>query len=220
MQTILSFIKLTWRKQRLQLTFLQIPLLRQAFVKQCLYFCRGFINIRKGHKIKIIIINKVFSTHCECIIFLKFYSVVNNNRTWKSLESFGHAYVTNYIRNITIELLFSAPSRLSRLFYVHDKHTAKYLAVCQHYIHLSPETMQKLPLGTSLQGMEKCIPNLPFPSVQAVKYPKQLNEQKILENTFIAEIRLATFNPEEQQMMYPNPLPRKIWNQDVPCWAD
>lgn len=131
---------------------------------------------------------------------------------WKCLSNRLHY-------EYTIELVFSVPSRLPTLFYVHDKHTAKYL-FCQHYIHLSPETMQKLPLGTFLQGMEKCIPNLPFPSVQSAKYPKQLSEQKILENTFIAEIRLVTFNSEEQQIMYPNPLPKKIWNQDVPCLAD
>lgn len=65
-----------------------------------------------------------------------------------SLGSFGHAYITDYIMNITIELFFSAPSRLSTLLHVHDKHTAKYLVVCQYYIHLSPETIQKLPLGT------------------------------------------------------------------------
>lgn len=95
--------------------------------------------------------------------------------------------------NITIELFFSAPSRLPTLLYIHDKHTAKYLVVCQYYIHLSPETIQKLPLGSSFQGMEKCIPNLPFPSVQAVKYPKQLSERKILKNTFTAEIRFSHF---------------------------
>lgn len=80
----------------------------------------------------------------------------------------------------------------------YDKHTAKYLVVCQYYIHLSPETIQKLPLGTFLQGMEKYILNLPFPSAQAAKYPKQLSEQKILENTFIAAIRLVTSDSEEQ----------------------
>lgn len=91
----------------------------------CLYLCRGFINIRKGHKIKIIIINKVFSTHCDAFSSSSSIQQVNNNRTWMSLESFGHAYIIDYIMNITIELFFSAPSRWSTLLYVHDKHTAK-----------------------------------------------------------------------------------------------
>lgn len=116
-----------------------------------------------------------------------------------SLESFGHAYITDYIMNITIELFFSAPSRLSTLLYVHDKHTAKYLVVCQYYFHLSPETIQKLPLGTSLQGTEKYILNLHFACVQEAGYPKQLSEQKIPQNTFTAEIRLVTSNSEEQK---------------------
>lgn len=61
--------------------------------------------------------------------------------------------------------------------------------------------------------MEKDIPNLPVPSVQAAKYP---SERKILENTFTAEISLVTSNSEEQQIMHPNPLPKKIWTQTVP----
>jgi len=50
----------------------------------------------------------------------------------------------------------------------------------------------KLPLEASLQGMEKCIPNLSVPFVQPVKYSKHLSEQAIMENTFKAEIRLVT----------------------------
>lgn len=64
--------------------------------------------------------------------------------------------------------------------------------------------------------MEKYIPNFHFPCVQAAEYPKQLSEQKIPQNTFTAEIRLVTSNSEEQQIMHPNPLPKKIWNQAVP----
>lgn len=149
--------------------------------------------------------------------------ILFNGQQQQDLNEFGKLWTClcnelHYDYNHWVILLCSI--KIVHPLSCYDKYTAKYLVVCQHYIHLSPETMQKLPLGTSLQGMEKCIPNLPFPSVQAAKYPKQLSEQKILENTFIAEIRLVTFNSEKQQIMYPNPLPKEIWNQGVPCWAD